>query len=53
MFSSCSNLNYVKMMATSITGAGSWMSSVQTTSGTFIKNAIVIGQIIIGYIISI
>lgn len=42
MFQGCSNLNYIKCLATDISAArctNSWLSGVQTTSGTFVKAA--------------
>ena len=41
MFYYCSNLNYIKCLATDISASNctsSWVNYVQTNSGTFIKN---------------
>ena len=41
MFAGCTNLNYIKCLATNISATGctnSWVSGVQTSSGTFVKN---------------
>ena len=40
MFRGCTNLNYIKCMATSnkYNDFALWMYSVQTNSGTFVKN---------------
>ena len=40
MFQSCTNLNYIKCLATnpSTSYTSYWVSGVQTTSGTFVKN---------------
>ena len=40
MFSNCTSLNYIKCLATNISANNcvlSWVNSVQTTSGTFVK----------------
>ena len=45
MFRGCTNLNYIKMLAKNVAAEGclgSWVQGVQTTSGTFIKDANVI-----------
>ena len=42
MFQGCSSLNYIKCLATTISASYShyyWVSGVQTTSGTFVKNS--------------
>lgn len=42
MFEGCSNLNYIKCLASDISGQDSttyWVTSVQTNSGTFVKNS--------------
>lgn len=42
MFEGCSNLNYIKCLASDISGQDSttyWVTSVQTNSGTFVKDA--------------
>jgi hypothetical protein len=40
MFDGCTNLNYIKCLATGTyyKDIGYWVSGVQTTSGTFVKN---------------
>ena len=41
MFQSCTNLNYIKCLATNRSATyctADWVSGVQTTSGTFVKN---------------
>ena len=42
MFIDCTNLNYIKCLATDISASNctnNWVYGVQTTSGTFIKNS--------------
>lgn len=42
MFGNCTNLNYIKCLATDISATSCtsyWVGGVQTTSGTFVKNA--------------
>ena len=42
MFNGCSSLNYIKCLATDISAnqcTSDWVNGVQTTSGTFVKNA--------------
>ena len=41
MFQGCTNLNYIKCLATDISArycTDDWVNGVQTTSGTFVKN---------------
>ena len=38
LFYGCTHLNYIKCLATTITGTSQWVENVQTSSGTFVKH---------------